>query len=124
MATWINMALAGDCTFTVLRDGVAVDDLEAVGASLATVAGSVTLTTPDDETHDWRVTVQANFLPTGAPLRMKSFALTHPLGIAAASVVSGSETVALAVSEPSATPDPASFTTPALSASLVIEEDA
>lgn len=122
MANWLNLALAGDVTYTVSRDGVVVTDLEAAGASLSTVAGAVTLTTPDDESHDWAVTVQANYLPTAVPIRMRAFSLTHPAGITAAEAGSGAETIDLTVNEPSATPDPATFTTPATAAFLIVEE--
>lgn len=113
MSTWLNALLSGACPVTVYRDGVLVPDLAAVGASLDIFEGTVTLMTPDFESHTWEVVASADFLLSPTAMRVSNASISGSPGVDLAQAqlyLRGSlwETVALSTSDP-VLPNPAAF---------------
>jgi hypothetical protein len=127
MAKWLNAVLGGPYTATVLRDAVVVPVLSDVGAALTFTAGTVTLTTPDDESHQWEVRMAPSYL-TPSPMRLRAMNLDAPNGLVSA--FAGSYTAAGVLQQaiplagaPTVTPDPAQLFNSTAVAALGFVED-
>jgi hypothetical protein len=127
MADWLNAALAGAYSVAVYRDGDLVPDLSAVDATLTTTNGIFTLTTPEDESHDWEV-VMTPTLPAGpAKMRLSAISISGDPGVTNASArlwLDGAmiEQDILTTSDP-VSPDPAEFVKYGNAVTLHITED-
>lgn len=126
MANWLNALKSGECGFTVYRDGSAVPDLAAVGATLTTTGGVVQLTTPTSESHTWEVVVSADFLIGTSKLRMRNASFAGLPGLTTAQArlwVDGAltESISLTTANP-ITPNPAAFTDFGNAVTLFLDE--
>jgi hypothetical protein len=127
MAKWLNLLTAGPYVYLVYRDAVQVSDLAAVGAEVEVANGVITLTTPNDEHHEWALAVVGQGISYPAPMRMRSFNLISPDGLdearalcAANGAVIGE--IDLTTDQPTTSPDPATFAVPSMAVVLVVDE--
>jgi hypothetical protein len=128
MAKWLNAVLGGAYTADVYRDSVLVADLDAVGATLEIASGTITLGTPDDESHTWEVRINPTYLLSPRPMRLRAMSLDAPNGLVSA--FAGSYTSAGVLQQaiplagaPTVTPDPAQLFNSTAVASLGFVED-
>ena len=96
----------------------------AFGFTLTTTGGVITLVTPSDETHVWRVEVQPSFV-TSAKMRMGSWSFGALTGAAVSAKLQGTQVAYQELTlGPRVLPDPVTFTPYADTAVLALVESA